>query len=448
MLAEKDGRQTVRFLAENVPPVGYKVYRVGKGHIPPATVSEPAPVNILENQFYRITLAPDRAALRSIYDKELRCELVDSASPYLAGEYLFVSGGGTEIGRGRGNEDSQLLHPFHWLPVPELTIHHPENGGLLEEGRTPYGRKARLTASAVHTPRIETEILLRDDRKEIDLRTTIQVDLLYAKQASYFVFPWNMSNAVFRYDIPNGFVNPAKDLLEGGCSDWFSIQHVVNAENSDLSVSLAAVDAPLVCLGDICRGRWLPQFTNCSSAVFSYALNNYWSPKWAGKKSAQLQFRYALTSGQHFDPAQASWFGREARYPLEIATLKTSDKLPGVHGDLSPSEGTFATVMPENIVLCALKPAEEGPDLVVRLLETAGRESEGMLKLPLVAVISAREANALEVAIGALKTSSHGVRFHIKPNQVMTLRIQLRPSATEDALPGVPRRTAPSHSVR
>jgi hypothetical protein len=381
----------------------------------------------VENRFYRIIFEPERAGIKSIYDKQLGRELVDPSGPYLANEYLFVSGGGSETGRGRGPEDSRLLHPFHWLPAPELVNHHPEQGVLAAINKTPWGQKIRMTATALHAPQLETEILLPNDSKQIELHNNIQVDLLFAKQASYFAFPWAMSNLTFRYDIPNGFVDPSRDLLEGGCSDWFSIQHLVNAEDGACSISLAAVDAPLVCLGDICRGRWPAQFTNTSATVFSYALNNYWSPKWAGRKSAELRYRYVITSGAHFQSVACARWGREARVPWEIAALKSSDKLPGLRGRLPGTEASLASVSPENVLLTALKPAEDGEGLVARVLETGGQETDGVLKLPLLAANGAREANAVEVSGNNLKSDANGVHFHIKPYQVLTVRFGTRP---------------------
>jgi hypothetical protein len=284
-----------------------------------------------------------------------------------------------------------------------------------------------MSAAALHTPQIETEILLPDDKKRIELQNNIQVDLLLAKQASYFAFPWAISNPTFRYDIPNGFVDPAHDLLEGGCNDWFSIQHLVNVEDGVASISLAAVDAPLVCLGDICRGRWLAQFTNSSPTVFSYALNNYWSPKWAGKKSAQFRYRYAITSGSRFQPTVCARWGREARVPLEIAALKSSDKLPGLRGHLQGTETSLAGVSPDSVLLTALKPAEDGEGLVARVLETGGQETDGVLKLPFLTTNTAQEANAVEVPGQRLEADANGVHFHLKPYQFLTVRLHAQP---------------------
>ena len=424
VLARKDGALTIRFPVHEVPSLGYQVYRLGRGSNAPASGAiEKVADNILENRFYRITLEPARAAIKSLYDKDLGRELVDPSSPYLLNEYLFVSGGGTETGRGAGAENTQLLTPFSWLPPAELIIHHPEGGMLTGVEKTSWGRRIRMTASALHTPRIESELWLADNEKRLELRNRIQVDLGYAKQASYFAFPWAVNQPTFRYDIANGFVDPASDLLEGACSEWFSVQNLISASDSTVSVDLAVVDSPLICLGDIYRGHWPRRFTFDSSTVFSYVLNNYWSPKWGGKKSAELLNRYVITSSPRFDGATAARFGRDARTPLEVAELKLSDKLAGSRGTLPSGQAALAALTPANLVVSALKAAEDGRGLVVRVQELAGRDTEGVLKFPLLAVTSAREANAVEVPGKPLVVDADGVHVHLKANQVLTVRL-------------------------
>jgi hypothetical protein len=285
-----------------------------------------------------------------------------------------------------------------------------------------------MTASAHHTPRIETEILLPDAVKRIELRNSVRVDLLTReKQACYFAFPWALSGPAFRIETPNGFVNPDLDLLDGACSEWFVRQGWVNADDGNASVDLAVVDAPLVCLGDIYRGRWPRRFAKPSPSVFSYALTNCWSAKWAGEKSGEFVYRYAITSGPRFDPVGAARLGRAARCPLELSEVKPSDKLPGSRAALPPARASFMSLAPGNLVATAFKPAEDGEGLVVRLLEIAGRESEGVLRLPFLTPLAASMASAVEVPGKALKCDASGVHFAIKPYQALTVRLTMKP---------------------
>ncbi len=418
VLERKHGARKIRFWAEDVPAVGYKVYRIERGQGTPAAPTQPeSPTKVVENKFYRITLDPARAAIAGIFDKELGVELVDTANEYRLNEYLYVSGG----------DNSQLLRPLHWLPEPQLTIHRTESGTVLGVERTPLGQRVRMRGQAYRTPRIETEIFLPDAAKRVEFRNTIEIELGYTKQASYFAFPFALRPATFRFNIANGFVNPATDLLEGACNETFMAQDVVNVSDGRAAVDLAVVESPLICLGDIVRGRWPKWFTNDTPTVFSFVLNNFWSSKWMGRKSVELICQYALTSRGQFDPVASTWFGLQTRTPLEAGELKPSDKSARKLGELPAAAASLLTLLPTNLVLTACKAAEDGGGLVVRVRETAGRKTEGMLKLPFFTVMSAHEANLLEVRGRPLPYERHVVRFSIGPNDVVTLRLGVRP---------------------
>ena len=428
---ERDGYQTIRFWARDVPSMGYKVYRLGRGQAATAASSEPQS-NVFQNKFYRVTLDPTRGAIKSVFDKELGRELVDSTSPYLLNEYLYVTGGGSEEGRGEPDEKgdpTQLTHPAMHFPLAELTIHHPAEGQIVSVQKTPWGHVVRLSAKAQNTPRIETEIFMPDDEKRIEFRNRIRKDLTYAKEAAYFAFPWAAANPTFRFDGAVGWIDPEKDMLLGGCNEWFAPQNWVNVEDGAASLTVTAMDAPLVSLGDINRGRWPAKFIKTSSGVFSYALNNYWFTNTPPGQSGEFTFSYAITSARHFEPEGVGRFAREVRSPLEASQLRPFDKFldrEPAPGSLPAAEASLAAVEPDNVIVSALKGAEDGGGLVLRLQEIAGRAAEGRLTLPLLTVGSAHEANGVEVPGKTLESDAHSVRYRIGPHQVLTLRLSTK----------------------
>lgn len=75
------GGGRMRFLATDVPAVGYRCYTLRT-----ANTATAAPANItgrtLENAYYRVVLDPASGAIQSLFDKDLNRELVDQASPY------------------------------------------------------------------------------------------------------------------------------------------------------------------------------------------------------------------------------------------------------------------------------------------------------------------------------------------------------------------------------
>jgi hypothetical protein len=425
VIESQNGYQTIRFWAHDVPPFGYRVYRLETKQAPVAQTASSAN-GVIENRFYRITLDPARAAISGIYDKELAKELVDRSSSYRLNEFLYVSGGGTEQGRGEGEEATQLVHLAQSLPFATLQVHQAEQGRVVSVCKTPWGHAVQLTAKSVHTPRVETEILLPDRAKQIIILNRVRKDLVYAKEAVYFAFPWGIQNPTFRFDNQITWVNPEKDLLTGAAVEWFSPQNSVNVENGEMAITLVTLDAPLASLGDINRGRWPERFSKSSAAVYSYAMNNYWFTNTPPGQAGVFRFRYVLSSASQFKPESVTRLGREARMPLEVYHLRHFDKIEENMGSLPAGSASLASVSPDNLVLSALKTSEDGQALVVRVFETAGHAGEGRLTLPFLKIGSAAEANAMEVQGGPLVNDDHHVRFQIQPHQVLTLRIVSR----------------------
>lgn len=53
----------------------------------------------------------------------------------------------------------------------------------------------------------------------------------------------------------------------------------------------------------------------------------------------------------------------------------------GIHGGTIPKSGSFLSAEPDNIVISAVKLAEEGDDLIIRCVETKGRSVEAVIDL-------------------------------------------------------------------
>ena len=81
----------VRFWAADVPSVGYKSYALRREHCQnpgPSPIADP----VLENDYYRVVLDPKTGAVRSIFDKDLKRELVDTANAFRFNQYVYVTG--------------------------------------------------------------------------------------------------------------------------------------------------------------------------------------------------------------------------------------------------------------------------------------------------------------------------------------------------------------------
>ncbi|HEV2762135.1 MAG TPA: glycoside hydrolase family 38 C-terminal domain-containing protein, partial [Pyrinomonadaceae bacterium] len=229
VLEDHPAYQRVRFLAGEVPPVGYKTYAV-RDKAAPGTqagvetaggVADAASSNVLENSFYRVTLDPATGSVRSIFDKELRRELVDASAPYRFNQYVYVTGGDNP-------PFTQLLTYRRHLPFAKLDAHAATEGRLVSVRRTPAGTSARLESRGVNTPKISTEIILHDGEKKIEFVNRVTKETVYRKEAAYFAFPVNVRSPEFKFEVQNGVVNPARDMMPGAGLEWFSAQNWVS----------------------------------------------------------------------------------------------------------------------------------------------------------------------------------------------------------------------------
>lgn len=410
----------VRFMATNVPAVGYKAYTLRESNSNPAGPSSTMETTI-ESPYYKVELDPRAGAVRGIFDKQLNKELVNASSPYRFDQYIYVTGA--------DHLPNRLVQYRTVSPLPHLTPHAATGGRLLSVFKTPFGTEARMVSSAINTPRIETTVLLFNEHKKIELINHIQKKDVLSKEGVYFAFPFAMSNPEFHYEIQNGDVNPAKDMLPGAGLEWFSAQHWVSAEQEGVSASVLPLDASMVTLGDIARGTWPMEFGNRKGTIFSYVMNNYWDTNYRGGQGGDFTFRYVITSDVRTNPTELSRLGWEEITPLEINNIVPQDKAINTSRPLNGTEGSFLRISDRDVVLDTWKQAQDGDGTIMRFLNMSGQPSEVEVETSLLNISSAWLCNAMEgneKRISAIRP--HGFTFNIVPHQIVTVRVKGSPT--------------------
>jgi alpha-mannosidase len=435
--------QRIRFQARDVPALGYRTYQVRdkapnmtssltasasvptetQGSVQADAATSPAASmqtqsNTIENSFYRVTLDPQTGAVRSIYDKQLKRELVDSRSPYRFNQYVYVTGG--------DEFPSQLLTYRKWSPVARLTEHRAEAGRLVSISRTPVGTVARLESRAVNTPRISTEIILFDNEKKIEFVNRVRKDEVYKKEGIYFAFPFNIRSPQFQFDVQTAAVNPAKDMIPGAGKEWFSSQNWASVGGDGVTVALFNKDSFLWTFGDIVRGTWPTVFSPKNATAFSYVMNNYWNTNYVGAQGGDFTFRYVLASARELSHAELNRMGWEETTPLERTLVKSQDQTYPVKRSLPAAKMSFLQTDSPSILLSTWKTAEDGDGSVLRFIELAGARGRVNVSSPLLQSPSAQSCNAMEDCDQPLRNSGSGFSFEVGPRQIITTRVRGR----------------------
>ncbi|HEY3744164.1 MAG TPA: glycoside hydrolase family 38 C-terminal domain-containing protein, partial [Bryobacteraceae bacterium] len=415
VLSEGPNFNRVEFTAKAVPAVGYKVYEL---RVAQAAVAAPArsTQTTLESPFYRVVLDPETGSIRSIYDKQLNKELVDTSNSWRFGQYLYVSGG--------DKEPNSLMQYRAVSPKPTLDVHGAENGRILSVTRTPFGWRARMESSTVNTPSIQTEIRLYNDEKKIELSEEIGKKPELKKEAVYFAFPFAMTHPQFQYEIQNGVVDPAKDMYPGAGREWFSVQHWVSVQQDGVSATVMPLDASLVTLGDINRGAWPTEFGERPGSIFSYAMNNYWHTNYVAEQGGKFRFRYVITSAAQTDAPALSRMGWEEATPFEEDQIQSQDKALDLPRPLDGKQGSFVTVDDPDLLLDTWKPAEDGNGTIVRMIDLGGVARTVTVTTPLLTLDKVVNTDAVERDGQAIVAeNAHTFRVAIRPHAIVTVRI-------------------------
>jgi alpha-mannosidase len=107
-----------------------------------------------------------------------------------------------------------------------------------------------------------------------------------------------------------------------------------------------------------------------------------------------------------------------AAEPPSLALVKTHSS--------RPEEESFFAVFPANVVMTGMKQAEEGEELIVRLVEVEGKETTATIKLPINAN-SVRRLDLIEFPLkNATAASIQGksVTIKLRPHEIVTLGIK------------------------
>jgi alpha-mannosidase len=146
------------------------------------------------------------------------------------------------------------------------------------------------------------------------------------------------------------------------------------------------------------------------------------SPVWPDPEAdrGHHHFRYALYPHLGtWKEAETVRHGWEFNYPLTAVTTIA-------HPGLLPNVYSFASVMPENIVLTAMKKAEDANALILRGYEWAGKSSIAKFHVPPGAA-SATVTNLMESTetpeASPLDVTEDLVKVPIKPYEILTIRV-------------------------
>ena len=401
VIVDDQGAKVVTY-ARDVPPLGYKVIPMPKSAameraLPPG-VGRP----VMENNYYRVEFDPSTGGVKSLYDKQLKRELVDQAGPYGLNQYIYTSG---RVEGGRVHDIKDVTREGITSPVV-FSAH------LYDVGRT-----MRIRGEAKNA-QWATYAVLFDRVKRLDFINVLTKKETTDKEAGYFAFPFALEKPQWHVELPNGVVNPNTQMLPGADMSWYCAQDFVAASDARGAVVWTAIDSPLLTLGDINRDTFQSPIPVENGHLYAYAFNNYWFTNYKASQGGEMMFRYSVTSMPTYDAVAASRFGQSVRSPLITEILEPKNK-----GRVS-STASICSVSAPNVVVQAVKRAETGKGLVIRLRGLAGTRTQAVVTISAGKFGEAWLCNLVEDPQTKLAISGGKVKVVVPANGLATILVK------------------------
>ncbi len=385
-------RVRVLFLAGDVPPLGYKVFHVvGKtDSSAPASPLKATP-NMLENEFLRVRLDPKSHCITSLFDKRQGREVL---APGACGNLL------------RAFRDK----PKDWDAWNIDADFENEKWDLTEAKEIKEPELGRVRAVIQVVKKFQgswftQSITLYAGVPRLDFRTKVDwhEEHILIKAA----FPVAAQNDFATFEIPYGAIERPTTRNTPQEKAKFEVPALRWADLSDARGGLSLLNDSKY--GYDAKGNVL-------------RLSLLRSPKWPDPTAdmGHHEFTYSLY------PHAGSWKeagtvqrGYELNYPLlPIVTAPRPGRLPAVH--------SFVEIAPDNVVLTAIKKAEDSDTWLVRFYEFAGRESA--VRLHFAGAARAWETNLMEADEHPLEVANDEVLIPTRPYQIKTVRVELQPT--------------------
>ena len=398
--------QYLRILAQNVPAVGYRVFEIQPGA--PGSFSTGAPSingNVISNGFYGVSVAT-RGAITSLIDKT-------RGNREFASDYWINDLGGS----GTGTLQAENVGPI--------------SATLLATTSSPPARTARITLFRSSNPGGPNRIEIRNDINQ-NFNTTYT-----------WRFGLDLTSPLDVWHEEVGAVIRAKLISQGGHYsdrgrntryDWLTLNHFADMSGGGVGVTLSNADCYFMQLGNSTWGTLDTSTPQISVLVGGRVVNGSFGLPGQGGDTHFLQ-RFALQTHDAYDPVAAMKFSMEHQNPLITGAVTGGSDYP-------ETSYSLVTISDPNVLLWALKPAEESVNwgIIARVWNLSTSPTSFSLGMSSGPIFAAWHTTHIETLLEGAIVANGALSADIAANQLKTFLLRMTSFDHSTYLPVVLRR--------
>ena len=351
----------VTFIAEDLPSMGYSTYYISTSdqRIPPNDMT--VTTSSYENDFYSIRLTD--GGIGQVYDKELKKELFRTDN-FKGGEVFTLQ----SIGNGAG-EFGDIQQPS-MEDFDQVSNHNPK-WEIIENG--PVFTKYRLE-QMIHHAIVRQDVTLYHDLKRIYFDTELRnwSGKLYREFRT--AFPVNMDDPEIAHEVPFGRVRVGKDEIKTAgerytplCKDVHprAILDWISATDEDVSVTLSS---------SVSAADWIDPTgkTSDGSLLQHVLLASRRSCHGEGNEYSQAgnhEYDWVMTSNAS-ESIGGQKIAKQKNDPIHVVIYPETS----INASL-PESASFFSIDNEDVIVSAIKKAEDSDNLIMRMYNVSGRDA-------------------------------------------------------------------------
>ena len=390
----------------STPSLGYKTYFVrGLAAAPPVRSKLRATADTLENEFVRVKIDSQTGCMTSLYDKRNNQEALAPSETDTGGPTNQICGNLLQTFADKParwdawNIDADF-EKQHWDLDKADEVKLVERGSLRAVIRIKKHFQSstfvQLVTLYLDAPRVDVNMEVEWHEKHILLKVA---------------FPVSAHSEKATFEIPYGSVERPTTRNTPAEKAQFEVPAIRWADISDAKHGFSLLNN--------CKYGY-----DAKGNVLRLSLLR--SPEWPDPHADEGHHEFTYSLYPHAGTWRDALTVRQG-YELNYKLLAMqADKHEGV----LPPEHAFVVTKAENVVLTAVKKAEDDDDLILRFYEWAGKDSDVNIELPHGAQ-SAEDADLMERATGKLPVRDGSVTVHTKPYEIKTVKVRF-------ALPPIP----------
>jgi len=408
---------SVTFEARDIPSLGYKIFYLKEGEVnnpidPWINISFTDGVYLVDTANFQVKINPKGNTIEKLYSKSINRDITLEDS---FGKIFSIYDAGVDV---RYHLSDQITYeePIRFY-IKEIT---PLKAMLCLQGE-------------IFNSKVEKEITLYKDKDYIDLeirlywwgkrkehlRLSLPFNSNGYKETWYgvpfYAMRWpKMMEGIDPQAILNmGNINP--DELEP--KDRYHFRQVIKwmdvlYEDSGI---ITAISQPLTVYID--NNKIEPVLLRTQ---YSCGDRDVWQ-----ENTGEHIWRFRLIPHKgDWKEAKAYKLGWEFNTPI-IAFIPGTNNTGGINPKL-PQSYSFCRVIPEDVILTAMKPAYKDPNaIILRLVEYRGKDTNAQISL-WKNIAMAYQTNLLEEEERALEVKENTILFDIKPYEIKTIKVTLK----------------------